>query len=103
MTACWYSDSRPSYDFSSSLNIAEPASTRSRMMDCNSFFVRLPTWPVTTFSAALHHAEGDFFILATCASDFSSPFVFVHVPRLATDEGFINFNFATQLIERPVL
>ena len=68
------------------------------------FFLRAaPDMAGYDFTAALHHTEGDFFILAPRASDLSGPLVFVHVPGLTSDEGFIYFDFPAQLIEGPIL
>src|ERR1035437_1193333 len=50
-------------------------------------------------AATLHHPEHNFFALRSAAGDFLGTLRLVHIPGLAADEGFVYFNFATQLIE----
>jgi len=48
-------------------------------------------------SAAFEDAHDGGFVLAASASDLDGPLPRVHVPRLATDEGFVGFDFSTKL------
>src|SRR5205807_1424233 len=48
------------------------------------------------FSAALHDSHNSSLIFAACSSDAPLAFTYVHVSRLAADEGFVYFNFAAK-------
>jgi hypothetical protein len=54
-------------------------------------------------TATLNHAESDSFVLAACAGNNLLAARAMHIPRLAADEGFVNFDFASKFGSRLVL
>ena len=68
-----------------------------------SFICAAGDMPGHNLTAALYHAEGYLFILAARAGYLFGPLVFVHIPRLTTDERLIHFDFATKFVEGSIL
>ena len=59
--------------------------------------------PCYDLAAALHHSEHNFFALRPPSGDRLSTLRLEHIPRLATDKGFVNLDFASQFVESGFL
>src|SRR5216117_3843973 len=55
------------------------------------------------FTAPLYESDHGGFALHAASGDAALPLRDVHVPRLAADEGFVNFDFALHLGDAPLL
>jgi hypothetical protein len=53
--------------------------------------------------ATLNHSEHNFFPVRPATLNFFYSLALVHVPRLAADKGFIDFDFASELVKTLVL
>ena len=54
-------------------------------------------------TAALHHPKSNRFVGSARTCDYALAAFLVHVPRLATDERFVNLDFTSQLCCRLIL
>src|ERR1019366_2053466 len=52
-------------------------------------------------AAALQNPHDGDFVFAASAGNVDGALVLVHVPRLASDEGFVGFNLAGKFVETP--
>jgi len=50
-------------------------------------------------ATTLNHSENDLFPIGSAPLKFLRSLRFVHVPRLAADERFINLDFASELVK----
>src|ERR1039457_2916972 len=54
-------------------------------------------------AVALNHSKHHGLVLPACAGNDAFAFRLVHIPGLATDEGFVNLNFTTQFVKTTLL
>src|SRR5205807_728555 len=57
----------------------------------------------TYLPIALQESHDRSFVASASAVNFLGSFVLVHVPSFAADEGFVNLDFASHLLESSVL